>query len=178
MGCDPLTSDALTAKWNVGPAGYSSAEPNQWNGPWGWFRWAGVAYSPPAHFWYSNGKGQFLLKGAEGLGAKSDPNEIQRTVPPAVTTQEPWELKDIQVARFRLTLPVFIEGKRYSSGEIISSLPGPKGQWRYFVDGELVKYAPGLMASTIQQGMIPLTVGARNLKRLSFFADEEQRNSN
>jgi len=68
---DPITSDAIAAYWNVGPIGQSDAEPNQWSFPFGWSRWSNVAYAPANHYWYAAGNGQFLLRGAEGLGPKS-----------------------------------------------------------------------------------------------------------
>jgi hypothetical protein len=178
----PLDADGVNKLFLAGPQ-VNAAEPWAQIGPWGQGlnRWVGSqsVFSPSTYWYRVTGDGMWALKGHESLGLR----HVGSVMPGAGKSTmdvklEPWKLKDIQVARFKLTLPVFIDGQRYLPGEIISSLPGPKGQWRYFVDGELVKYAPGLMASTLQRGMKPLTVGARNLKRLSFFAEEEMRNGN
>ena len=67
---DPITSDAITAVWNVGPQGQNDAEPNKWIYPFGWNRWQGVAYAKPVHYWRSVGGNLFVLNGAENLGAR------------------------------------------------------------------------------------------------------------
>jgi len=69
---DGLTPDAVQRQWDVGPRGLSGAEPNRFLYPWGWFRFSDVKYSPALHYWYSDGHGQFLLRGAEGLGPRGD----------------------------------------------------------------------------------------------------------
>jgi hypothetical protein len=60
---DPITSDAIQAYWNAGPKGQSDAEPNKWNSPWGWSRWQGITYKPPAVYW-TRVPGGFQLTGA------------------------------------------------------------------------------------------------------------------
>jgi len=67
---DPISSDAISNYWNVGPRG-QDAEPNKWSYPHGWARWSNVAYSAAVHYWVPIGGGQFLVKGAENLGPKA-----------------------------------------------------------------------------------------------------------
>ena len=71
LSVDPIDAPAVNAFWAVGPRGQGDATPNQWDFPWGWFRWSNVGYAAAAHYWVPIGGGQFLLKGAENLGPKS-----------------------------------------------------------------------------------------------------------
>ena len=60
---DPIDNAAINAYWAVGPRGSADASPNQWDFPFGWSRWSGIAYAPAAIYWKPV-LGGFQLTGA------------------------------------------------------------------------------------------------------------------
>jgi hypothetical protein len=60
---DPIDADAVAAYTAAGVQGQQGTEPNRPIYPWGWNRWAGVAYSPPAYRWQQVGPDSFILTG-------------------------------------------------------------------------------------------------------------------
>jgi hypothetical protein len=61
--CDPIDSSAVALYTAAGVQGQQGTEPNKPIYPYGWFRWAGVAYSPPSYRWQQVGPDNFILTG-------------------------------------------------------------------------------------------------------------------
>jgi hypothetical protein len=196
LAVDPLTQDAINSFWLAGPKGLNDGEPNRQT--YIVSRWSGKAYSPPVIYWTRYDATSFILTGA-GKSLGPYPQDIDKLtlgtphaaqavkdVAPVIEradwwrdivkeAETAWELKDVEVVRFRLTQPIVVGQLKFAAGDIVSNRPPPTDNGPWWLQGPPVKHWPGLNSSVMGPGMVPLNVGAINMKNRSRYAQETVR---